>query len=325
MKMRKVLDLEKNPLIITYNNKSFPLGIIQSLGDKVLPWIYNKYINCVYFPNQERQFDLCMEDWWFTREKLFLIQLIRLSPSYLNFNSINVFSILEECIDKGIYIYGFCNEKYIPNKYLYMKEDVIHEYLIYGYDSEKREFISIGYTNTERYEEYVISYDDYIRSIECMDVFDIYLIQLNKKFDFSFDLDYIIKDLSEYSTNTREENKKKLYGLNCWKKFIENMNNDIENKEKIDIRHTRLFMEHKKLMLKRFEYMSKEGYICSSFKYREIYEEAKLAYALSLKYKMTKRESVAKRIVQMYHNILIKEENVLCEILKEIREVQFAR
>ena len=46
MKMRKVLDLEKNPLIITYNNKSFPLGIIQSLGDKVLPWIYNKYINC---------------------------------------------------------------------------------------------------------------------------------------------------------------------------------------------------------------------------------------------------------------------------------------
>lgn len=170
------LPLEQKPVIITYNNKSFPLGIIQSLGDKTLPWIYNKYINCVYFPNQERKYDLCMEDWWFTREKVFSIQLLRLSPEYLEFENFDVISIIKECLGKGIYIYGYLNERFIPTKSAYNRYDHNHEYLIYGYNDDKEEFTFIGYNSNDRYEKYYIKYSDYIKSIECLDVFDIYLV-----------------------------------------------------------------------------------------------------------------------------------------------------
>ena len=314
------LPFEKNSDIITYNNKSFPLGIIQSLGDKVLPWLYNKYINCVYFPNQERQYDLCMEDWWFTKEKVFSIQLLRLSPKYLKFKSLNVISIIEECIDNGIYIYGFLNEKYIPNKYAYNQYDFTHEYLLYGYDKEKRGFSSVGYNKNNKYEEYCISYNDYIKSIECMDSFDIYLVQLNNEFDFSIDIEYITQDISEYlsSSNTREDNKKKLYGLNCWRHFIKNTKNDIREKCRIDIRHTRLFMEHKNFMLKRIEYLKQAGYIKNNLSYKDIQEGANKAYLLSLKYNMTHNNSIAEKIINLYNNILIDEEKILKEVLIEI-------
>lgn len=314
------LSLEKQPYILTYNNKSFPLGIIQSLGDKVLPWLCNKYINCVYFPNQERQYDLCMEDWWFTKEKVFSIQLLRLSPTYLKFKSLNIFSIIKECIDNGIYIYGRFNEKYIPTKHAYNRYDNIHEYFIFGYDEKENELISIGYNKNNRYEEYFISYNDYFKSIECTDVFDIYLVQLNKEFDFSLDIKYIIQDLSEYlsSSNTREDNKQKLYGLNCWRHFIENTKKDIQKVNRIDIRHTRLFMEHKNLMLKRIEYLKQVGFIKNNLSYKDIQEEANKAYLLSLKYNMTHNYSTAEKIINLYNNILIDEEKILNEVLIEI-------
>jgi hypothetical protein len=261
-----------------------------------------------------------MEDWWFTKEKVFSIQLLRLSPNYLKFKSLNIISIIEECIDNGVYIVGFFNERYIPNKYAYNKYDYTHEYLLYGYDKEKSKFTSIGYNENNRYEEYFITYNDYIKSIECMNVFDIYLVQLNKKFEFSLDINYIIQDLSEYlsSSNTREDNKKKLYGLNCWRHFIENTKKDIQKNSCIDIRHTRLFMEHKNLMLKRIEYLKQVGFIKNNLSYKDIQDEASKAYLLSLKYNMTQNNSIAEKIINLYNDILIDEEKILKEVLIEI-------
>ena len=118
------LPMEKSPIIKTYNTRSFPLGILQAQGDKTWPWIYNKFINCVYFPYQERKFDICMEDWWFTRSQVFSVQLLRLTPEYLSFNSINIISIIQECIDKA-------------NNILHQKLRIYFFYMVYLFRKEE--------------------------------------------------------------------------------------------------------------------------------------------------------------------------------------------
>jgi hypothetical protein len=263
-----------------------------------------------------------MEDWWFTKEKVFSIQLLRLSPKFTTFQNIDIISIIEECLTKGIYIYGFYNEKYIPGKSAYKKTDYNHEYIIYGFDSNKKIFVSIGYSNSGKYEEFEISYEDYMESICHMSVFDIYLIELNKDFDYKLDINYIITDLEEYlsSINSREENKSKLYGLKCWRQFIENIQLRIKENKDIDLRHSKLFYEHKMLMKKRLEYLYELGYINSFEMYNNILNFAETAHLLSVKYNMKKMDSIIEDIIELYLNSLDLEEKVLLTFLKEIKE-----
>ena len=311
------LPMEKSPIIKTYNTRSFPLGILQAQGDKTWPWIYNKFINCVYFPYQERKFDICMEDWWFTRSQVFSVQLLRLTPEYLSFNSINIISIIQECIDNGKYIYGFLNERYIPAKPNYLKSDFNHEYLIYGYDSDKQ---FIGYTSSGRYEEYSVPYADYIKSIECKKEFDICMVTPNHNFEFALNLQEIVGDIEEYlkSINTHEENKTKLYGLQCWKIFLENLNQTMQEGY-IDLRHTRLFLEHKTLMYNRLKYLSEQGYVGSVHAYEDIFNSANLAYKLSMKFRIAPGAPLASKISALYQEIIDQEAIALSRFLVELK------
>lgn len=311
------LPFEKNPYISTYHNKCFPLGVIQGNSKfDLTPWISGKFINCFFHPiSSDHKFDFYTFDSWGEKDGVNSSQTIKLDKSMFKKLSIDILKTIKTLMDNGYYIHGSYNEKYISSKFAYGKYDFMHDYILIGYEDDDILY-SVGYTKSRKYEEFTITFDEYLDSLinSTNEYIDINTCKYHAEGNFLFNKAGFLQELYDYLNSSNSQfisnsaYRDRIYGLmaiEALKEFT------ISNNSSIDVRYIRAFMEHKNLMELRLNYIYSDKKSDIPYKYKKVKEEAQKVYFFSIKYNMTKNKDILKRIENGFNLILDLEKQLL--------------
>lgn len=235
------------------------------------------------------------------------------------------------CIDNDYYIYGVCNEKYLNN----FQDNLYHELFIYGYDLNESifycadfTFSSSGkYTFTQKPIEQVCQgfsdvpdQEDYLLCGEG----GIILSKITpvKEKPYKIEVSYLKRNLTEYlegrnsfkhysmlfntENNTGEETQRnRAYGIDVYDLLTEYLNESKDNTQ-LDYRVFHNLYEHKKLMVKRIEYLEEKQLIQRSIN-KEVYQRvANLSQIISrliIKYRYKNDHEILEKIVRYIDEI----------------------
>ena len=323
----KVLPFEEKPFFQCYHNRAFPLGVIQgNAATDIMPWLCAKYINCSFEPQSYgMKFDICTFDAWGNIEKITTSQTISLDKPIYDLLNINIIETIKKLIDNNYYVHGGYNEKYIPRKAAYKKYDCPHDYMIIGYDDENKKLISVGYTDSEKYERFEINYEDYIQSLSKEHI-EINTCKFNKNFKILLNLDRVISELKDYISSSNSAYNaflKKHYGIDALEKFKDYISECYENKKIVEKKYTRAFNEHRNMMLNRIRYLAQEiRAIRMDFVnvYSETFSYATNLYLLSIKNQIKPSKRITTAMINLITHIIEADKKNIPEIIEELED-----
>lgn len=262
-----VLPVNKNPILRTYHYLAFPISIITAYNEEQkFPLILNRYINCSYILEKD-DLNIDDNDWMLLGSGIFDGQYFMIDPKVVSDKALDIISLFKCMIDNGYYVLGHFDEYYISCKEVYKKHHFDHDYLLYGYDEAKSEFLSIGYTGTmTKYSEFRIGYEELFEASKNIpgEKLNINLVKLNTDFKYNIDIISIKNQLKDYLNSESQffrNSVERLYGYNAVKKLINRINNELKINSDIDLRGIRALYELKNLMFVRLDYLKREGYI----------------------------------------------------------------
>lgn len=330
--MKKVkLPFDFKPILDTYHNLAHPLGILSgNLPDQSIwfPWLAHKYINCCYQEKSITAFDFYAKDKLFIYDKVLEVTENHISiPQWIDLYNWSVESFtayIKDLFNKNMYLRGTYNEKYNSAMAAYQKNDFCHDYLLFGYNDEEEIFYGAGYTKNRRYEEYKIPYSEFYDCIfqSKFNYLWFRIIRLNPSAKFVTNYSVVARDLTYYLNSTAFEppfNDNTIYGISVWDILI----NYLKNTEYIDIRFTKIFMEHHKLMNMRLNYFAEQGLlehnICQQ--YSAAYVTANKAYLLSIKYNIKPNNTTKNECINLIRSSVETDKNVLPLVISQIDKI----
>lgn len=325
-----ILPFEKNVPIIFYQNKAYPLGIIESniTNKEILQqWYAQEYINCRFSAYKPNKFDIGTEDFYYYDDDIIRRQYIRLYKSSFAIHNIVYSQLILEYLKRGFYIRGNYNEKYISTSNFYNKEDHMHDYLLIGFDEDRMCFKAIGYQSNLKYDYFNINFKDFELSLEnSTDYYvEFNILEFNKEKKFTFNLSKIIKHLKYYLYSQNDTMREGVaYGLSAIEKLREYYIFQYNNGDSLDFRYSRAIMEHKYLMLQRLAYLYKCGYIsCANIAkdYEYISNRSKILHNLCLKYNLCAKSTYFEEINSILKEIIAFDALMLTDIIKILEEM----
>lgn len=293
--LKIVLPIEEKPAIVSRNIHAIRLSIIQKCDEQGINYVYNNYIQLFFKIEKKGQVTF---DYVFPKYKdLSTFRTCSIDKPTFTINSINI----KDFIIRGLlckkYIITSVDEYYIPNRPAYKKFHFGHDILLYGYNSENNTFNIIGYTDSGYYQpstidcfEFVIAYLNSYgnKSIELVETVSYYHHRIEK--------DLIIASLEDYISSG---NKSRLFDKSKWledgetygiktidkiKIYLDKLVND---RIDLDIRVMYTLMEHKRLMLERYEHLLHYEFITVDTELKkmlmDIYDMSRVGFNLFLK------------------------------------------
>lgn len=327
MTIRLPFDLD--PMLKTYHSLAFHIGMLMgNAGDRArwFPYLCNKYINCHFSIRPKTMFDvyaidksLCEDDHIFEKLEFNIVnplwaEMLVLSQEEFIFR-------IKKMLEHGRYICGLYNERYISAKWAYGQRDFSHDYVIYGYDDAAGAFYSAGYTKNEVYEEFLIPYTEYYNSVFQQGQNASYMRIMRYLKDCSLDIriPVIAKELTHYLNATVEKTLSwpdVAYGVRA----VEAMTDYMMTNEGLDIRWTRMYMEHQNLMQERLQYLCQLGLIDPALSegFISAKKDADTAYLLSLKYQMTRNRTHKESCIKTIFSSLDTNKAVLPQVVNQL-------
>ena len=323
--IKKILKCESNPYVTMYHNVAFPLSIIQGNANQdITPWICGRYINCMYDENsRNNQFNICIDDEWGNVDGALSVQSISVDRDVIERLSVKYVDILKSLINQNCYPNGGYNEEYIPGKKSYRQQYHKHDFLLTGYDDKQEVFYSVGYLNNNSYSEYEISYSDMEDSLKSIkdDRLKFLFFKFNEGVDFScLNIKKIHNELVEYVNcyTTHIKNcHNQYFGFEAIKRLRVHILEKVQDKD-IDLRFTKGFWEHKKMMYLRLDYLCKLGFISSELvdASEAVLKKAELVHLLAIKYLITQSDSLIRRICNHLDDSIEMETKYLPEFIR---------
>lgn len=183
----------------------------------------------------------------------------------------DIMKFIIRSIDNDKYVQLMLNEKYVPDRPLYDRNDFAHLNLVYGYDKNKEILYLMGYNNDGYYIDSEITFENFYLAVssgipDADKVKEDYIICISisspdLKYDINVDLilTFLQDYLNGYNTYKRYDlinssPNDRIFGIDiydCFKNYYYSL---VYNKRII---HS--FIEHKFLMLKRIEYLYNNG------------------------------------------------------------------
>ena len=285
-----------------YQNIAFPLGIIKANIVDYDVWLCNRLINC---SNENNLIEVIDDDLWSEKEGLANSELIYLEREEFNQNVPDILAKNKEVLEQGRYIIGNYDEFYAPGKESYQKRHFNHDYVIFGYDDEEGVFKSAAYMPDGKYQFFDITYEDYYNSItKSIYGYWVYYRKIHKSYKPQVDILYIHKQLENYllsRADDRVSDRQASFGMEVWERFKEHVQ-EVENSW-LDNRYSRLYIEHKDIMLKRINKLHELGFFNDSTLteeyYCNVYISARTVHYLFLKYNLTGDNRIRQRILDI--------------------------
>ncbi|MGI6669149.1 MAG: hypothetical protein ACOX4M_07055 [Acetivibrionales bacterium] len=337
MSNRKILPA-KYPMITTYTQHAHLLSILSNY-ENTYDWIYSNYIQLYinrdykhnwgdfYFPlpYEIRPSDSC---------KWILTQKINRDLAETKWESFVHFVI--DRINAGQYVHTMLNYYFVPFSIRYMRMNLHHDILIYGYDMSKEILFVSDFFNFGIYSYEELSFSDCLKAYNTYNLTTnpdylnkmIYLYTFNESCDYKFDIMNILNFIKAYINGTTPEywelyneyNKPDIvFGIQVY----ESLSNYIGNvtsydPHEIDIRPFHLLSDHKTMMCLRFRYLSEKGYYnVSDSLLADLYEiEARMKKLINivLKCRISRDKSYKDKIQKELADIANKEFNILKNI-----------
>jgi hypothetical protein len=336
----------KQPILASYPFHAHLHTILSSVEES-LPWIYSNYIQLVtydiyntsrpwfdyYILDMPNSFNYCP---WLKRDSI-----IYNDSLFLFGKNISEFTI--ELIRSDYYVIIGLDDFYIHSHPSYNKKHFLHEYLFSGYDLNNSTFIFSGNLENYKYTSSKMNFSTLEQAFNgnnrgVLDepaIIRIRLIKIDKKDnDFVFQLPIVINLLEDYllSKDTSERYKYletsnlfkgKYYGLQTYGCLIEYLQS-LRKDDYLDIRPFYIIWEHKKLMLKRIQFLYSQKYLHGT---NEIYDQycnvvksSNILLNLALKYNISKKFEIILKLVTLIKSLITSEVDILNTLLEKISD-----
>jgi len=252
MKDQIKLPYDINILIKSRYHNSLAISVFQT-NKNIMSFLLNYYIDVVYNSSATWQYDFLLKNPWFTNEGLVESNHLLFFNEAVKYKSINIIEIIKNLICESYYVRGDYNTYYIPTKKSYLKVDHNTEYLICGYNDNQEIFYVLVRTVKDEFDCFELSYSDYMLAITNRkdNKFNLDFFRINDNFKGEILPSIIIKSLYNYLnsiTLEKEKTEGKIYGVDCFKKFLLYVRKMSEIYDNIDIRYAKFFVEHKNFM-----------------------------------------------------------------------------
>jgi len=319
--------LIQNPPIKSLNHHAMFLGVLL-LNPTYQNYFSSHYVNLYYDFN----FKLAnfISPRFYTEEEFFISTDIGydvpdiISEGYF-------FELICHMMNEGYYLYGNINERYIPNRSAYQKHDLTHNILFYGLETSLRVFDSIAYRNETDssfdYRSEELDYDDFVTSIknthkESYIHFSknyLHFFKNKPDYDFQFDANLLLRQLCDYVDAQNiafatQCSPNRVYGMAVYDAII----NSFKSSEKIDLRATKLLLEHKQCMLQRIEYLVSSRIISTKddlLDYEKIVQVFNKIHLLAIKYHLTQSQAVKELIYKEIEQAIAVEKEILQKLI----------
>lgn len=184
---RKELQINLQKEITCYFYHSLPLCIILS-ENKLYDWFYLHYIQLVLTTaaHNDGNTGVFLDfleghnyDVWHNSNEV--LKRIYVRDGFFIKNRINILDVVINGINNQHYLIVFLDEYYLPDKANYKKHHFMHESLIYGYDNEKKEILSIAFDKNNIFNKIRYSYSDFCQAFKAKLDYD-----LENEYGFSY-------------------------------------------------------------------------------------------------------------------------------------------
>lgn len=217
------------------------------------------------------------------------------SNLFLTFSKESIRKIKEFCPDYTQYFISHLNhddyidvdldEFYLENTMSYQKEHFVHPNLIYGYDSEKKCFLSAGIDRDGYLHHREFRFESLKPAIESRSSDRLDLIRYDPVYaDYPLNIDLIRELILEYLNEADSlyrfdawvpRHSKKFFGIGIYDSFINRLDVFIK-----DERIIYFISEHFMLMMNRLRFLHRRGKI-SDTGFQNLYQESEKLYNLS--------------------------------------------
>lgn len=320
------LPIDLNPVLKSTHILAHPLGIISAneSRDVWFPWLCNKFINCYFSESRDLMFDVYEYDKLFRDINLLKCQEFVINtdvwPKILNISEEYFVQEIKKYISRGVYIWGTFNEKYISAKSNGSQMDKLGDYLLYGFDDNEKGFYSAANLPNGEYQEYLIPYQEYYRSVFQPEYNRIYLrfLKYNNEFEYKLDIKYIVDELKNYINSTSNRaifSEPAIYGLEAVAAVL----SALFEMDEPDVQLIALFCEYRLLMILRLEYLHKLGYFDKQlYSIYKLINDDSLELCNLLRLPKAERNKNNNRIDIIIKNILEGDKTILPVIVSKI-------
>lgn len=327
MEQIKKLPIVEHVPFTAYQTRGFEAGILLGTLENAEELLFQTCINFFFrLGGNNLWFDYtCDKTNWFMEQGVFYRQKYPIDRKYHSRE--DLLALILHWLNQDIYVYGFFNEKYIPHKNAFGQRDFKHAYLIYGYDQTERIFFAMGYTDHRRFEQYIVSYEDFFNGIEHVNEQHFFPKYLDSTRKYEFDLYQVYWELRDYlrSEYTVHHGYGKhpddIYGISANRAYQRYAYTTEKRGDYLDPRHSRLFFENKAFMLKRLDYMAQKGYISNYHEeYSLLAEESQKIHLLFLKYNLKHDGRILQSIDRIFTEVNDRDEQILSQVFDELTD-----
>lgn len=359
---RKILDINLQHDINTFLYESLPLCVILAKPE-LYEWFLNHFVdlylidaikNMYHTFHNIRYIEVQMHMRYNRLQEVLIYN--QLESRVIN-NKVNIVDFVKANIDDGSYLMVFLNEWAIPHKSTYHNRHWYHESLVYGYDDEQGVVYCISFNENQVFTSFEVDYHSFWDGFQliCNDPSDIseyqrytYLLK-PREIDYSFDIVKFAHQLENYLNDTTDLIDKYNFDLfdfptECedwnytfgakifdrWSNILQTM----QGKESLSYLEFHIVAEHKKLMLKRLEYIYEKHLKIEDMaefieNYRLVVESFEKLRFLALKYNqlyesdifdLEKLKSKIEKIVTIIKENQEQETEILMAILKLLQK-----
>lgn len=324
-----ILPFPEIPMLISYHNEAFPVGIIQANSTvDITRWLCTKCIKCVYYSDVSNNgFYLEIEDDWGGFEGLTSFQTFTLRKDLLLPLNIDLLSMFQTVIDHGCYIHGMYNEKYIPSKWAYENTDYYHDFLVIGYDDTC--FYSVGFVSDGRFKHFQIPIQNFLDSLHDMNSpnISVNFFNYNRGAIPKPNVEKMLSDLNIYistaESSVDQTSNATSYGMAaiaCLRDFFIDEVRD-KGKTYIDKRYTRVLYEHKWVLSQLVKSFLEPDEQREFTTYADgILNKAKCIHMLGLKMGYTGNGKLIDRVEVLMNEIIEEEQRYIPELLKVLKD-----
>jgi hypothetical protein len=313
--MQKLLSINENPMLKTYNSIAFPLGILslnKNFSEKYILRNFNR---------------LCCTKLWprvMVNKKFFIFWGSIKCKKIFHIKKQRLLNYIENAILNGYYIFLKVNEKYIPERKAYQKYNHANDIYIFGFDNDKKEFHTIQYCNNDGsainiYKRQILSYNTVFESYNKSAYkynFDAYAFKAKENFNFDkLNISEIKKDIHAYLNS-----KNKRYGINVYDILIDKYSRVSAN-ERISLIDISMLKEHKWILSLVGKYFLE--YKVFSYEFICVQNSINNIFLLAILYDKTLKRKYLESLIENLKKIREKEKEILSNyFLDEVKKDQ---
>lgn len=261
-------------------------------------------------------------------------------PSKFQYIIGDLVDFIMTCIDNDTYVYihRYIDEFYLSDSRYYNSFKMMHMFIFYGYDADRRVLYTIGYNKKAIFSKLEITFDEFEKSIDYTEDKDgkyIALIKHNNDsdeklnlYDVRFWLDQYLNSKNSYATmrgvnNEQAMSEKLIYGIKTYDYLTMYLYYIISGRislDNIDTRPFRQLYEHKLIMMERLTALAENKLIDSTFKeqYEPVVQNAMILHNSQIKFNLTENVNIISGMFERVKKLAETENDILTKLYGEM-------